>query len=232
MTDPATPPDRDTPLEPRAWARPLYAGQIAMLDDLAQEARDVAGLLARRIMAVDADDGLTAVEAMPVLDRLARAHGRASRAVRLTLMLQARLMKDLEAWDRQAAQGTARAVSEGRFAREERAEQQRGQVERVIERVADQQRGDAWEIERLVAEASERLDREDVYGDILSKPVSEWVDLICRDLGLDPDWPRLSQEAWAVEEINGAVPGWPLAAATDRSPPAHAARMSLKSASP
>jgi hypothetical protein len=62
-----------------------------------------------------------------------------------------------------------------------------------------------------VLEASERLDRDDVYGDLLARPVSELVALICRDLGLDPDWPVLADEAWAREEMADGAPGWPLA---------------------
>jgi hypothetical protein len=232
MTAPATPPDSDTPPDDRAWARPLYGRQIALLDDLAEEAREIARVLARRVMAADADDSLTAVEATALLDRLSRAHGRASRAVRLTLMLQARLMTALEAWDHQAARTADWAVTEQRLARDRLANQQRAQVERVVERVAGRRHDDAREVELLVEEASERLDREDVHGGILSKPVSEWIDLICRDLGLDPDWPRLAQEAWAREEMDSPAAGWPLTGLADRSGGADAGRLPVHKASP
>jgi hypothetical protein len=52
-----------------------------------------------------------------------------------------------------------------------------------------------------MTEVCERLDDDDIYGDVIARPVGELVALICRDLGLEPDWARLAEEAWAREEI-------------------------------
>ncbi|MDB5439571.1 MAG: hypothetical protein JWM33_1998, partial [Caulobacteraceae bacterium] len=88
------------------WARPLYARQVVLLGDLAEEAREVARTLARRVANLDADDSLSGADAVPLLEGLSRAYGRAARAVRLSLMLQARLIQDLTAFDKTVALDT------------------------------------------------------------------------------------------------------------------------------
>jgi hypothetical protein len=40
---------------------------------------------------------------------------------------------------------------------------------------------------------------------ILKRPTAEIIALICRELGLPDDWPRLAEEAWAREEADGAL---------------------------
>ena len=57
-------------------------------------------------------------------------------------------------------------------------------------------------LDDLVHETAERLDDDDIFGDVLTRPVGELVSLICRDLGLEPDWARLGEEAWAKEEFD------------------------------
>jgi hypothetical protein len=90
---------------------------------------------------------------------------------------------------------------------------------RIVERVATSQHEDTDKVERLVQEAAERLDQDDIYK-MLDRPVSEVVALICKDLGLDPDWPRLAQEAWAREEMASGAAGWPLAGLEPANSPA------------
>ena len=122
----------------------------------------------------------------------------------MTLLLQSKLIRELQFREASQARDAARAETD-------RSEDRKARVEQIVERVAEAQ-GEAPEaVERLVEEAAERLDRDDIYGDVLSKPVSEIVARICQDLGLDPDWPRLAQEAWARAEIESGAAGSPLA---------------------
>jgi hypothetical protein len=186
---------------PADWARPLYARQVAMLGELAE-----AGLA----MALPLKDQ-AGTEADPAQAMM--AFSRAARAVRLSLMLQSRLIKALE--DRDAH----RVYLSRSDAYTQRREKQ-ARAERIVERVAEQGDRDTGEIEALVQEAAERLDEDDLY-DLLARPVSELVALICHDLGLAPDWPHLAQEAWALEEMAGGETGWPLAGRTPTpNPPA------------
>ena len=194
MTAAPTPPD-DVP----HWARPLYERQIAVAGQLAE-----AGL-AMALAVKDRTESLTqAVDVEPgVLEGMSRAYGRMARAVRLSLMLQDRLIKELIAFDKKVAHDAA-------WDHNVRLSDRKDLAGQVIARVIARQHDDSDEAERLTLETAERLDREDLYGAVLSRPVSELVAMICRDLGLDPDWPSLSGEAWAREEAASGVVGWPL----------------------
>lgn len=192
--DPATdanpyPADRDAD-----WARPVYERQIAMLGALAEAGLQMALLVRDEAKGAAQGDG---PEVAATLEGLARAFGRASRAVRLTLLLQEQLVKQLKAHDHHQA-----------YLATESARRRKASVQNIVERIAADE--DGVEIENLVAEACERLDQEDLYGDVLEKPLSELVAMICQDLGLSPDWPRLAEEAWAREEIKSGQVGWPL----------------------
>lgn len=183
------------------WARPLYEQQIAVLGELAE----LGMRLARGVVADAADEGADQPAA-------AVAFGRLSRAVRMTLMLQARFIKELQAWDRNA---DYRATVAGM--------ERKAQVQRIVERVVYSEAADPDEAERLVGEAGERLDHDDIYGHVLSRPTSELVAMICKDFGLEPDWPKLAEEAWALEEMTNGSVGLPLAGLRPRpeekSPP-------------
>jgi hypothetical protein len=189
MSDPSKP-----ETEPQ-WARPLHERQVAMLGELAE-----AGL----VLAVAAKDLATAPEGgvePGVLEGLTRTYARAARAVRLSLMLQDRLIKDLTAFDKRMGQ-------EAVWDQGQRLRERKGQVARIMGRVIARTHDDDDEIDRLAAETAERLDHEDFYGPILDRPVGELVAMICRDLGLAPDWAGLSQEAWAQEDGIGEGAGW------------------------
>jgi hypothetical protein len=201
MTAAVSPPE-DAP----HWARPLHERQIAMAGQLAE-----AGLA----MALDVKDRALSLDAAvepAVLEGLSRAFARLTRSTRLTLMLQDRLIKDLIAFDSKVALD---ADWHGRQQTRERKTLAGHVIERVIARAHD----DNETIERLACEAAERLDREDLYGLVLSRPVSELVAMICHDLNLDPDWPRLAGEAWAKAEAASGAVGWPLAGAAPADAP-------------
>jgi hypothetical protein len=182
------------------WARPLFERQVALLGRMAE-----AGLTIT--LAIEGE--AKAPEPVAKDPRLYVAYARVARAVRLSLMLQTKVIKQLQAIDSQAATQEACAAAHERVQRAEHVEEQKARVERIVERIA--QRGDGLDVERLVEETAERLDHDDLYGGVLDRPLSELIALICRDLGLAPDWPRLAEEAWAQEEMAGGTTGWPLA---------------------
>jgi hypothetical protein len=148
-----------------------------------------------------------------VRDDAAMAFSRVARAVRMTGLLQAKLIRDMdEALARAAAAKSPEELideaSEEAMRLDPEGHMRKFRVERIFERVAKAECGkDEDRIDRLCIEAGERLDDEDLYGDLLERPVGELVALLCRDLGLDPDWSRLAEEAWAREEITSGT--WP-----------------------
>ena len=187
-------PDLDTQPD---WAAAVLEGRVALLGRFAEVGLEIALAIERQAKAVEPGD-----EA-PV--RAFAAYARVARAVRLTLMLQAKVVKQRQALDSLAAQHAFSAAARDGGRRYERAGQQKARLERIVERIAKRQHDDPAEIERLVDETCERLDNDDLYGDILARPTSELIALICQDLGLDPDWPSLAREAWAREEIARGV---------------------------
>ena len=96
-------------------------------------------------------------------------------------------------------------------ARRDLQDVRKGRISRIMERVVKAGHDDAEAVERLTGEADDRLDDDGLIGDVLARPVSEIVALICKDLGLDPDWTRLAEEAWARDEIDSGAAGAPFA---------------------
>lgn len=168
--------------------------QLDRLDRLADAGLEMAAAIAAQVKAAESFDA----------PAVAMAYARVARAVRLTLALQSRLVSDRRTRDERAAAERARAEAED-------DESDKARVERIVERVIRAEHDDEDTVEQLGAEAAERLDDDDLYDDLLDRPLSEIVAIICRDLGLSPDWPRLAEEGWAQREIAEGEPGWPLA---------------------
>lgn len=200
--DPHSAPQSLTPAD-AVWARPLIERQLALLGRLAEGGLEVALDIERKIKEGDAGE----------VQAVAMAYARVSRAVRMTVLLQSKLIQQVQALEAAAADRVADARAEADEDRFEESEGRKLQVERIVKRVARarQDEIDEDELDRILAEAGERLDDDGLYGEVMRRPVSELVADVCRDLGLQPDWPRLSEEAWAKAEIDGGDAGWPLA---------------------
>jgi hypothetical protein len=196
MTERAAILDHD---DPAAWAQVVLRRQVERLDELAELGLD----MAQAIAAEKADGAVT-------------AFSRVAKVVRLCGLLQARLVKDMEEASRHALiyapmteQAAALAETRKRAAADP-ANGHKARVERIVERqVRARHKDDEEEVERLMLEACDRLDDDDIYRDVQTRPVGELVARICKDLGIDPDWERLSQEAWAQEEIESGVESSP-----------------------
>lgn len=224
MTAAAFTPDDASAETAHARRRGLLDRQLERLDQLIAAGMDmVEGLAAQ------AAGGPRVVEGDVVL-----AYSRASRAVRMAILLQSRLVAEPEAKaeaqtpapgeDAPGAIGLRWLEPEEMF--EEWTSARRERVEQIVEGVARRERGDDDAAERLGREAVERLERDDIYGAVLTRPISELVADICRHLGLTPDWPRLSRQPWAQRERAGGAVGGPLKDyAAGPAPPAGAARL-------
>jgi hypothetical protein len=213
--------DRDPSLDhdhPAAWAQAVLRRQVERLDALAEIGLEFA-------RAIQGQGGENPAEA-------AMAFSRVARTVRMCGLLQSRLIKDLEQVQHRAEEEQLRAAKRALAAYDqaggedvdpalmEPAERHKYRVTRIVARIAEaKHRDDEEACERLVMEAAERLDDDDIYDDVLSRPIGELVALICRDLDLEPDWQRLSQEAWARAEIASGTEGSPFVAMQDRARP-------------
>ncbi len=157
---------------------------------------------------------------------------RISRAVRLTLALEARTHREIEAAASGAAAGAANDDEAdddtvlGPIDYERIREQISGgmrdindyDIRRAVDDAIEASRDDPDEVERLKEELRERLEEDEVFFDRARWPIGEAVALICQDLGLEPDWRRWETRDWARREAETSPYGSPYAAAP-RSPP-------------
>lgn len=232
--DPAPLPAGDTAAERTLRARAAAGRQMAVLERLAEAGMTVVAAIEREARAyldappitpdmasepTDADDDAEdrsdgapddAPHAPPEparpMQALAMAYARAARAVRLTLALQSRVLRELEEVERQ---GRSHAWPDQCWLKDRRAE--RGaRIGRILARVIDAtEPEDDARAQALKTEAGEKLADADVYGDAAVRPMGEIVARICADLGLSPDWSALAREAWAQAEA--ASPASPFA---------------------
>jgi hypothetical protein len=168
-------------------ARAMLERQLEILGELAEDGLQMSKAIQRQaIRQADAAASDEAAAPPPRAD-LSRSYVRVARAVRLALMLQAKLIHDMK-------DGAAAVAPQGPG--------RKNSVLRIVKRAAEEQLTDDNKVERLVREAAERLDREDICADLLSRPTGEIIAYICQELGLKPDWPELAQEAWDEAERN------------------------------
>jgi hypothetical protein len=198
MTDAATPyvtiPNDD-------WSSPVAERQLALLGRLAEAGVEIAVAVEAQAKSGEPFDG----------QAVAMAYARVSRAVRLSIALQSRIIKDVKTGEVALEQARAEAVEREEQERTLPAHLRKVRVGRIVERLAETEHPDEDEwIDGLVARADRLLDDEDFCGDLMDRPVSEIVARICKQLGLSPDWTELADELWAKDEIATGQPGWPL----------------------
>jgi hypothetical protein len=190
------PADSDAP----AWdaagegcAEPSSERRLKMLDRLAEAGLQIALAIEQRVK--DAEPG----QPLSELNAAAMAYGRASRAVRLAILLQEQL-----------SQGRVDPLETARQAEAAQRKLQVDRTVRIVGRVAkDHCRKQGFALGAYVHEARERLDNDDIYGLVATRPVGELVAMICQDLGLKPHWEHLAAEAWAQAEIESGAQGSP-----------------------
>jgi hypothetical protein len=201
MTDVPTSPalQPPCPADEAASAPPSAERRLRMLDRLAEAGLEIALAIERRVKEAE--------PAQPIaeLNSAAMAYARAARAVRLAVLLQEQLVQG--AVDPlQASQAAARQAE---------ALYRKAQVDRtvrIVQRVARDHCGhQGFALGAYAGEARERLDNDDIYGLVATRPVGELVAMICEDLGLQPNWDHLAAEAWAQAEIESGSEGSPFA---------------------
>jgi hypothetical protein len=203
MSRPETIPADTAEIDPLAkvpaWARGRMLRHLELLDEAAEVGLKVVRAVGRRIE----DDPSVDVEAV------ARAYAKASRALRQTIMLQDRLMRDINDWGEDLDRPECEAAVKTR-------------AQRIVGRIADldEEKSDARYIKEVQEYAEDLLDDEDLYGDVLERPLSDLVDQLCGNLGLEPNWSRIAAEPWALKELEAGQACAPLlAAAPVRAPP-------------
>jgi hypothetical protein len=171
------------------------------------------------VAAEDPAAGTRAAERRNALKSADLAYSRAGRSMRFSMQLAIKFHDDRLERDKQIE---SVAVD----AERQRIKRRKGQLQRLatdaikrhtereIERQLeaeeiDEVDQDAKEeaLETLYEALYERLDEEDIERDLDICATSELFGRICQDLGIEPDWERLSRAFWALEEIRRKEPG-------------------------
>ena len=146
----------------------------------------------------EAQSGSAAADAMARPGRasrieLGRTFERVARSVRLAYLLEDKLIQDFAARAKEAAKEAAEQTAEKE---RQRRNATRRTVDRVVKEAIQAEAGDQSERNHLLGQLKLRLDQNDIYWDLASKPAEILIARLFRDLGLDPDWDRWQGEAW------------------------------------
>jgi hypothetical protein len=191
--------------------------QLAMLREIAETGMEMIRILKQRTE-IDLQTAKTLTARADLADNAVYGPGypapmqdpsamfaRLSRAVRLTLALEAKTDERLRALVAGVAverekhrEETARRVAEAAEARQKAAK------EKVYDRVLkvilaqDLEDPDGTESWGLAEALDERLDEDDAYMDLADRPLREVVERLCADLCIEPDWSRWTGDDWAA----------------------------------
>ncbi|MDQ2859581.1 MAG: hypothetical protein M3T55_02415 [Pseudomonadota bacterium] len=134
----------------------------------------------------------------------ADAFGPLSRAIRLTLALEARTdeaLRDLKSGAALARQDErAKAAEHAKIAAANDREARQERVRELVMSVAEAESEDAGEYDQLYEALEERLEDDEAYVDCGGRPLRETVERLCGDLALSPDWSRWDCEGWMADD--------------------------------
>jgi hypothetical protein len=185
--------------------------RLQLLQELTDIGMNLARALERQALAAadptdpaapDATEA-SASRATPSAPDPADAFARLSRAIRLTLALEARTDEALRALRAGVAaecevrrdQARRRAMTEA----VERNKARRDTVERLVIEAAEREIEDDAAMCGVFEALEERLDDDAVYFHLDRLPLRETVEQLCADLELTPDWSRWEGEGWTPD---------------------------------
>jgi hypothetical protein len=129
----------------------------------------------------------------PDYTKLSVTFDRIARGVRFSYMLEEKLIRDFAAHAKEAAKDAAEQAIE---AERKRRSATKSTVNRVVKEAIQAEAGDQGEREHLLGRLKLRLDQDDMYRDLATKPAEILIARLFRDLELDPDWERWQGEEW------------------------------------
>ncbi|MGZ3314004.1 MAG: hypothetical protein ACXU8Q_07540 [Caulobacteraceae bacterium] len=180
---PSTPNDAPTPrAAAEGCAQPLVERQVEALGELAEIGLRLARAIDRQV-----SDEAAGPPSLADLNAAAMAYARVARAVRQTLLLQSKITEALRAGEASTAARAARRASV------------KARIAGLVRGVVEAEHNDAEQVERLVAEAAERLEQEAWGDEGLERPIQAIMADICEALGLHPDWTGLSRKVADVQ---------------------------------
>jgi hypothetical protein len=209
--------------------------RLRLLEELAEIGMDLARTLRREALAV-ADPAESAAPETSATNDPAGAFVRLSRAIRLTLALEARTDEALRALRAGVVtERETRRLEAGRRAAADvaaRRKTHRERVQSLVMEAAEREIEDGEALFGVFAALEERLEEDEAYQDLERLPWRETVERLCADLQLTPDWSRWEGEGWTPEppffrppasvwRHPRREPRWPLHAGAPDGPIAH-----------
>ena len=192
------------------------ARRLAVLQELTEAGMEIVAALRveTQARAEAQSQALAQGEAPPPgVGDLALTFSRVARAVRQTLALEARLVRDHHQDSAGEAARPAPAPSSEPVrpppspARQKRAYE----ISRVVDEAIEAEVADVDESEDLFNAMSEHLDEAADRLDFMDRPVGAIIADICRALDLSPDWSLWADRDWAMAEALDQAPGSPYA---------------------
>jgi len=126
-----------------------------------------------------------------------------SRAIRLTLALEAKTdeeLRDLKAGVvRAREEKRVQAAKRARDAADKASEARVDRVRDLVLNVAERECEDVDAFDDVYEALKERLEEDEAYDDCDERPLRETVERLCKDLQLTPDWSRWVDDGWIVE---------------------------------
>jgi hypothetical protein len=195
--------------------------RITYLDEIADLAMELARAQQRKALEQLEASPEDTPEGAPRERDAAAGFLNAARAVRVTLALQAKLQagvnaRRIELVFEQKLRGEARQKD-----RELNALARQGDAEEACAKVIRREARDRGDVEQLVEDAGEAVDRNWSDRDYIDRPIGAIVAEVCETLGVAVDWSRWEGEDWAIEEAETCAEGSPFAKArADEAAPA------------
>ncbi len=178
--------------------------RLSKLEELSDIGMDMARALRDRVTAgaaqgeavAECDDGASAPPRRDPADAFARL----SRAIRLTISLEAKtdaaLRELLAGVEARAVARRAEAASRATNAEIMRRRDRKKTVRRLVLEAAERETESAEVFEDLEAALDERLDWDRAYSALEDLPLRETVERLCADLQFSPDWSLWTGEDW------------------------------------
>jgi hypothetical protein len=213
---PAGPPEGDAASDPRI-ARAEQ--RVAMLRELAELGMALTREMARRALAPPAEPEAPAARAAagPRHDP-ADAFARLSRAVRLTLALEAKADEALTALRAGAAVLAAQTPLDPYGDDDDDADDRppprdypsawRNRIRDNVFDAINREVTDIYPAQEILDDLYERLTEGERYDAFVHRPLREAVEAICQDLGLHPDWSQWTDEGWPPPPQSGKRHAW------------------------
>jgi hypothetical protein len=206
-----------TPTEPADPGRALALKQIQRLDRLAEMAMEQAEAIHAEVMdpVPDEPGKPDPAETRARVMAANAAFQRQARVVAQITAVQSRIARVLYG-PQQAAPTTPQAQT----AEDVRKQWRKRRVDCIVEEaIAQCEPGNPLPLVFKLKDRLRGLDP-DLDPDFQDRPLGATVALICRGLGLKPDWSQWAGEDWALAEARDRASGSPYADPRDRSPSA------------